>query len=196
MAFLRLTGFFSVRVGGLFDRARFGREERTGFLFGAGAGAGATAAAGMGATDAGVEPVRTCALLLFTPTCVEATIPATTAALGAGAAGGGCAGALEARPGAGFGGGTGALAGRASGASMAGGGAGALAGRASGASMAGGGADEGRRRRREGGGLERLRDFSLPRRVVDQNEGPCVFASQPVFVQVGMENEGSASKFF
>ena len=179
MAFLRLTGFFSVRVGGLFDRARFGREERIGFLFGAGAGAGAMAAAGVGATDAGVEPVRTCALLLFTPTCVEATIPATTAALGAGAAGGGCAGALEARPGAGFGGGTGALAGR-----------------ASGASMAGGGADEGRRRRREGGGLERLRDFSLPRRVVDQNEGPCVFASQPVFVQVGMENEGSASKFF
>ena len=57
-------------------------------------------------------------------------------------------------------------------------------------------------RNRAGGGagkeeqLGRLRDFSLPRRVVDQNEGPWVFGSQPAFVQVEMENEGRAFNFF
>jgi hypothetical protein len=61
--------------------------------------------------------------------------------------------------------------------------------------MAGGEANEVLRRRREGGGLERLRDFSLPRRFVNQNEGPWVFASQPGFLQVGMENEGRAFNF-
>jgi hypothetical protein len=51
----------------------------------------------------------------------------------------------------------------------------------------------------EGGGLERrrrLRDFSLPRSFVDQMKGPVYFASQPGLLQVGMENEGWAFKFF
>jgi hypothetical protein len=140
-----------------------------------------------GATEAGAgaaaEPVTTCARLLFTPTCVEATTSATTAALGTGAgaacagAGGGCARAVEAGPATGHGGGAEAL--------EAGGDV---------ASMAGVEAEEGRRRRGEGG-RGRAVWVKFHSRVAALTEyRACEFGPEPVYVQVGSRFEGWACK--
>jgi hypothetical protein len=65
--------------------------------------------------------------------------------------------------------------------------------------MAGGEADEGRRRRSEGGGLERrwwLRDFSLPRGFVDQMKAPGYLPLNLGFYRLEWKMRAGPSIFF
>jgi hypothetical protein len=65
--------------------------------------------------------------------------------------------------------------------------------------MAGGEVDEGRRRRSEGGGLERrrqLRDFSLPRGFVDEMKGPGYLSLNLGFHRLEWKIRDRPSKFF